>query len=60
MYPGVIVSGVRREVRAEGPERGAGGRVIDADARRPEDDVGVQKHEVVGARVAVSGTFDNA
>jgi hypothetical protein len=47
-------------VRAgEQPGSGAGMRVIDADAGRPEDDVGVQKHEVVRARVAVSGTFDN-
>jgi len=34
-------------------------RVIDARRRRPGDDVGVQKREIVGARVAVSGTFDN-
>jgi len=33
--------------------------VIDAGIRRPGDDVGVQKLEVVRARVAVSGTFDN-
>ncbi len=34
-------------------------RVIDARIRGPGDNVGVQKHEVVRARVAVSGTFDN-
>ena len=57
--PGVGEAGFDGRCVADGPERGARERVIDAEGGRPGDDAGVQKRGVVGARVAVSGTFDN-
>jgi hypothetical protein len=57
--PSVEGAGFDGRCVAEGPERGVRVRVIDAKGGRPGDDAGVQKRGVVGARVAVSGTFDN-
>ncbi len=57
--PGVEEAGFDGRCVAEGPERGVRLRVIDATGGRPGDNAGVQKRGVVGARVAVSGTFDN-